>query len=213
MHEIKGFIFDLDGVIVSTDDFHYSAWKHIADREGIYFDEEINNRLRGVSRMESLEIILERSTKQYSDEEKNALAEDKNSYYKQLLNSLSPNDRLPGVTETLKFLKEKGYKIAIGSSSKNARFILQKIGLGTTFDAISDGNNIKRTKPDPEVFLKAAEMLGFQPKECVVVEDALAGVEAGLSGGFYTVAIGDAIKYNKANRNVTSFNQIQCLGI
>ena len=154
---MKAFIFDLDGVIVSTDSLHYRAWKSLADSEGIYFDEKINHRLRGVSRMESLEIILERATRSYTQEEKVVMAERKNGIYRELLQVLTPEDRLEGVTETLAALREKGYKLAIGSSSKNTPIILGKIGYSGYFDAISDGNNIKNSKPDPEVFLKAAE--------------------------------------------------------
>lgn len=163
MNNMKAFIFDLDGVIVSTDSLHYRAWKTLADRESIYFDEEINNRLRGVSRMESLEIILERATRSYTQEEKNEMAEYKNNVYRELLQVLTPADRLEGVTETLDALRQKGYKLAIGSSSKNTPVILQKIGYGSYFDAISDGNNITHSKPDPEVFLKAAEYFANFP--------------------------------------------------
>jgi beta-phosphoglucomutase len=187
---MKAFIFDLDGVIVSTDSLHYQAWKTLADSEGIYFDEEINNRLRGVSRMESLEIVLEQATRTYTDEEKMAMADRKNSIYRELLQVLTPADRLEGVTETLDALRRKGYKLAIGSSSKNTPVILEKIGYKGYFDAISDGNNISRSKPDPEVFLKAAELLGEAPKDCYVVEDAAAGIIAAKSGGFTAIGVG-----------------------
>lgn len=205
---MKGFIFDLDGVIVSTDGLHYLAWKEMANREGIYFDEEINNRLRGVSRMASLEIILERSIKQYTDEEKEALATTKNDIYKELLKKLTPNDRLPGVTETLQALRAKGYKLAIGSSSRNTPAILKYIGLAGFFDAVSDGNNITNSKPDPEVFLKAAEFLGLEPSECYVVEDAKAGVDGGKNGGFTTIAIGDAYGYERTDHSIKNFSEI-----
>ncbi|MBQ9117885.1 MAG: beta-phosphoglucomutase [Clostridia bacterium] len=196
---MKAFIFDLDGVIVSTDKYHYLAWKRMADDEGIYFDEVINDRLRGVSRMQSLEIILERATKSYTDEEKVALATKKNDIYRESLASLTPNDRLAGVTETLQKLREKGYKLAIGSSSKNTPVILDKIGYAGYFDAVSDGNNITRSKPDPEVFLKAAEFLGFTPEECYVVEDAEAGVDAAKAGGFTAIGVGGAAGYEKTD--------------
>ena len=202
---MKAFIFDLDGVIVSTDSLHYKAWKALADSEGIYFDEEINNRLRGVSRMESLEIILERATRSYTDEEKMAMAEKKNGIYRELLQVLTPADRLEGVTETLATLREKGYKLAIGSSSKNTPIILDKIGYGDYFDAISDGNNIKNSKPDPEVFLKAAEYLKFEPKDCYVVEDAEAGIQAAKSGGFTAIGVGEAAKDERADYALQSF--------
>ena len=180
---IKAVIFDLDGVIVSTDDCHYEAWKKMADEEGIYFDKTINNRLRGVSRMESLEIVLERAVKEYSDEEKLQLAERKNGYYKEFITKLTPNDILPGAKENLEELRKNGIKIAIGSSSKNTPVILKQIGLDNYFDAVSDGNNITNSKPDPEVFLKAADMLCIPYSECMIVEDADAGIEAGKRAG------------------------------
>lgn len=186
---IKAVIFDLDGVIVSTDDCHYRAWKKMADEEGIYFDREINNRLRGVSRMASLDIVLERAEKEYSEDEKQALAEKKNNYYKELICELTPNDILPGAMETLEELKKNGIKIAIGSSSKNTSIILKQIELDTYFDAISDGNKITHSKPDPEVFLKAAEMLGVAPEDCMIVEDADAGIEAGKRAGMKTLSV------------------------
>nr|MCR4718254.1 beta-phosphoglucomutase [Bacillota bacterium] len=175
---IKAVIFDLDGVIVSTDDCHYEAWKKLADEEGIYFDRKINDRLRGVSRMASLEIVLERANKAYTEEEKAKLAKRKNGYYRDFIKKLTPNDILPGVMDNLEELKKNGIKIAIGSSSKNTPIILKQIGLCGYFDAVSDGNNISKSKPDPEVFVKAAEMLKIPPKNCLVVEDADAGIEA-----------------------------------
>ena len=190
--DIKAVIFDLDGVIVSTDSCHYKAWKMIADRENIYFDETINNRLRGVSRMQSLEIVLERADKEYSEEEKKALAEDKNEIYKELIKCLTPEDILPGVIDNLQVLKEKGIKIAIGSSSKNTALILKQIGLENYFDAVSDGNNITKSKPDPEVFLKAAQMLNIEPEKCLVVEDADSGVIAGKNAKMLTLSVNGA---------------------
>jgi len=186
---IKAVIFDLDGVIVSTDDCHYEAWKKLADEESIYFDRKINDRLRGVSRMASLEIVLERANKAYTEEEKAKLAERKNGYYRDFIKKLTPNDILPGVMDNLAELKKNGIKIAIGSSSKNTPIILKQIGLDGYFDAVSDGNNISKSKPDPEVFLKAAEMLKIPPKNCLVVEDADAGIEAGKNGGMKTLSV------------------------
>ena len=186
---IKAVLFDLDGVIVSTDGCHYRAWKRMADEEGIYFDEKINDRLRGVSRMASLEIVLERASRSYTEEEKVALAARKNDYYRDLIRELTPSDILPGAMENLNELKENGILVAVGSSSKNTPLILRRIGLDAFFDAVSDGNNISRSKPDPEVFLKAAEMLGTDPAECLVVEDADAGIEAGRRGGMKTLSV------------------------
>jgi beta-phosphoglucomutase len=202
-------IFDLDGVILSTDDFHYKAWKKMADREGIYFDRTINERLRGVSRMESLAIILERAQKKYTEAEKVEMATFKNNFYRESLNALTPADIFPGVPEFLKFLKDRGIKIAIGSSSKNAKFILKQIGMGNTFDAVSDGTNITNSKPDPEVFLMAAEMVAVAPERCLVIEDAEAGIDAAKAGGMDALGIGFVSGYSK---NDYSFADIQSIG-
>lgn len=190
--KIKAVIFDLDGVIVTTDDCHYRAWKQIADEENIYFDREINERLRGVSRLGSLNILLERAEKEYSDEEKCVLMQKKNEQYIKLIRSLSVDDILPGVMNNLVRLKDNGIRIAIGSSSKNAPIILKQIGLENYFNAVSDGNNISRSKPDPEVFVAAADMLGIGYEECLVVEDADAGILAGKAAGMKTLAINKA---------------------
>lgn len=195
----KAVVFDLDGVIVSTDDYHYRAWKSMADEEGIYFDREINERLRGVSRMESLEIILVKAEKTYTDQEKNQMAEKKNNLYRELLNELTPKDILPGVMKVLEDLKGNNIKIAIGSSSKNTPMILAKIGLNNYFNAVADGNEIKNSKPDPEVFLLAAKKLEVVPENCLVVEDADAGVEAALAGNMKVLAVGYASSNSKAD--------------
>ncbi len=204
----KAVIFDLDGVIVSTDKYHYRAWKRMADQEGIYFDEAINERLRGVSRMESLEIILERAARSYSDEEKLALASRKNACYVELLADLTPDEILPGATEILDALQAAGVKIAIGSSSKNTPLILRKIGLQNRFDAVADGNGITNSKPDPEVFLLAAKLLGEDPKNCVVIEDAYAGVDAAKAAGCKAVAVGFARGYDKADEAADGLDKI-----
>ncbi|ELC8441114.1 beta-phosphoglucomutase [Clostridium perfringens] len=206
--EIKAAIFDLDGVIVSTDEYHYQAWKSISDKENIYFDRSINNRLRGVSRAESLEIVLEKANREYTQSEKEVLLEEKNNIYKELLKNLSSSDILPGVNEVLDYLKSNNIKVAIGSSSKNTSLILQKIGLLNSFDAIVDGTMIKRSKPDPEVFILAVDKLNVLPEECIVVEDAKAGVEAALAGNMKVAAIGDAIKCNKANFNLENLTNL-----
>ena len=175
----KAIIFDLDGVICHTDAYHYKAWKQMADNIDVYFDEEINNRLRGVSRMDSLDIILEKNEgKALSKEAKEKLANEKNKRYKELLKQMSTDDLSKEVSDTLDYLRGLGLKLAIGSSSKNARIILKQIALSDYFDAISDGNNIEQSKPHPEVFLKAAQYLGERPEDCLVVEDAKAGIDA-----------------------------------
>ena len=172
MNTIHAIIFDLDGVICFTDKYHYQAWKELADREGIYFDEKINDRLRGVSRMQSLDIILERASREYTEEEKESMAAMKNESYVKLLENMSTKDLSDEVKNTLDELRHRGYKLAIGSSSKNTKKILKQIGLVDYFDAISDGTNITKSKPDPEVFLKAADMVEEKPQNCLVVEDA-----------------------------------------
>lgn len=206
---MKAFIFDLDGVIVFTDKFHYQAWKKMADEMGIYFDETINNRLRGVSRAESLEIILERyEGEPLSAEKKAELMEEKNNTYRELLATMTPADVSDEVRETLKTLRERGSRLAIGSSSKNAKFILEKVELLDAFDAISDGNNITHSKPDPEVFLKAGEFLGEDPENCVVVEDAYAGIDAAKAAGMTAVGLGDAFGYEKTDVKIEHFAQL-----
>ena len=197
-NQILGVIFDLDGVIVSTDDCHYLAWKRMADEEGIAFNRKINERLRGVSRMESLNIILEKANRAYSEEEKYALAARKNGYYVELISALSQNDILPGAMDTLQKLKEKGIKIAVGSSSRNTPVILERIGLADFFDAVADGNMIKKSKPDPEVFLLAAQLLKLSPENCLVVEDADAGVRAAVAGNMRVLGVGSAATNEQA---------------
>ena len=206
---MKGIIFDLDGVICFTDEYHYFAWKQIADEENIPFDRSDNERLRGVSRKESLEIILEKSKKTYSEEEKEVLMERKNNIYKEQLQKMSEKDLSDEVKKTLEALKAKGLSLAIGSSSKNTKFILNRIGLENFFDAISDGTNITKSKPDPEVFLKAADMLGLSPKDCLVVEDAHAGIDAAVAGGFKSAGIGSAKDYEKTTYPLEAFSDLR----
>lgn len=204
----QGVIFDLDGVLCSTDQYHYKAWKQIADKLGVYFDERINVRLRGVSRMESLEIILEKYDGILSDEEKYALAEEKNTEYRKLLDGLAPTDVSDEVRQTLTELSKAGILLAVGSSSKNTPYILKNTELEEMFDAVADGNCIERSKPDPEVFLKAAEMLGLPPQECIVVEDSRSGIDAALAGGFAAAGIGDAAGYEKTEYVLKRFRDI-----
>lgn len=207
--KFKGVIFDLDGVIVFTDHFHYLAWKKIADEMNIFFDEEINNRLRGVSRMDSLEIVLERyEGDPLTQEKKEQLANQKNEIYKELLKVMTVDDVTEEVRHTLEEIRNRGYKIALGSSSKNAKFILERVNFTEAFDAISDGNNITKSKPDPEVFLKGAEFLEVKPAECLVVEDAEAGIEAGIAGGMKAAAIGDAKRCKKADFELATFSDL-----
>lgn len=206
--KFKGVIFDLDGVICFTDKFHYQAWKKLADRLGIEFDEKINDRLRGVSRMASLEIILEKSARAYSDAEKESFAVEKNDAYRALLENMGKSDVSEEVRDTLSELRARGVLLAIGSSSRNTPLILEKTGMKQYFDAVSDGNNITRSKPDPEVFLKAAQFLNLAPADCLVVEDAVAGIDAGFSGGFRTAAIGEATNYDRPDYKLTTFSDL-----
>ncbi|MBR4333913.1 MAG: beta-phosphoglucomutase [Clostridia bacterium] len=207
--KFQAVIFDLDGVICFTDEYHYRAWKAMADGMGIPFDREINNRLRGVSRMASLEIILEKyEGPALSQADKEKLARQKNDIYRESLKEMSTADLSSDVKETLDSLRAMGLKLAIGSSSKNTPFILGQIGLKDYFDAVSDGNNITRSKPDPEVFVKAAQMLGIAPEYCLVVEDAVSGAEAGHAGGMKVACLGDAALNKAGDWNMQSIREL-----
>lgn len=187
---IKAFLFDLDGVIVDTAIYHYQAWKQMANNLGFDISEEFNEQLKGVSRMESLDIILKHGGVELSGEQKISLATQKNENYLNLVSKMSPADILPGVSDFFVQVKKEKIKTALGSVSKNARLILERIGMLYDFDAIIDGNKIAKGKPDPEVFLKGADELGVLPNECLVFEDAVAGVEAAKNGGMKAVGIG-----------------------
>ena len=205
---IQGVIFDLDGVVVTTDDCHYRAWKRMADEEGFSFDRTVNERLRGVSRMASLDIILERATRAYTPEEKNAMAKRKNDYYVEMIGQLTRDAILPGALDTLKALRSRGIKTAVGSSSRNTPIILDRLELNEYFDAIADGNQITHSKPDPEVFLLAAHKLRLAPEVCLVVEDADAGVEAALAGGMKVLGVGAAQTNPSATYRAASLKDI-----
>lgn len=205
---IKAVIFDLDGVLVHTDQFHYRAWKELADELAIPFDEVSNQRLRGISRMDSLEYILKNSNQSYSAKQKIHLAERKNDTYKALIAHMTTEDVAPEVLQTLEALKQKGLRLGVGSSSKNARFILERTGLSSYFDAIVDGTMIVKAKPDPEVFLKTAALLGIAPNNAVVVEDAKAGIEAAKAGGFIALAVGDAVSSVLADAVLYHFSDL-----
>ncbi|MCF8019348.1 MAG: beta-phosphoglucomutase [Vallitaleaceae bacterium] len=204
----KAIIFDLDGVICHTDQYHYEAWKKITEQLGIEFDEKMNNRLRGISRMESLDVILENYDFVMSETEKMVYANEKNEIYKALMMNLTEDDLSEEVRDTLDYLRHLGYKLAIGSSSKNSRLILERLGLKDYFDAISDGNNITDSKPSPEVFVKAAQYLQMPQEVCLVVEDAVAGLEAAKAAHMDCAAIGDAVNSNRANYNLVHFKDL-----
>lgn len=204
----KAVIFDLDGVICSTDHSHYLAWKTIAEEIGIGFDETINNRMRGLGRMDSLEILLGTRSSEFPETAKTELAERKNALYRNSLKDMSPQDLSPDVKSTLDQIRAEGILMAIGSSSRNAKMILKQIGLENYFDAVSDGTNITRSKPDPEVFLKASDYLGIEPRLCLVVEDAKAGVEAAVAAEMDCAAIGDAARHKLATYHLNQITDL-----
>ena len=201
---IRGVIFDLDGVLCFTDRYHTAAWRRLAEELGIPFEENTGDAVRGVSRMDSLDIVLGEHKNEYSMEQKIELASRKNAYYREYLSTMTPSDVSTGVRTMLEELKGHGIPMAIGSSSKNTLFILDKTGLTEYFSAIADGTQISKSKPDPEVFLLAAEKLGLRPEECCVLEDAQAGIEAARRGGFIRIAIGDAVRNAEAEYHLDS---------
>lgn len=205
---IKACIFDLDGVIVDTAKYHFLAWKKLADELNINFTKEDNEKLKGVSRMKSLEIILDLGKLQFDAETKNKLAEKKNKWYLEYIQKLDKSEVLPGVEKFLTGLRQQGIKIALGSASKNARLILKNIQMEDYFDAIIDGTKITKAKPDPEVFLASAEELHIKPEECVVFEDAEAGVQAALRGGMKAVGIGSEKILHEANKVIPGFSGV-----
>lgn len=207
---IEAVIFDLDGVICHTDQYHYQAWKTIADRLSIPFDERINARMRGVSRLESLEILLEQSGKNFSQEEKERLAEEKNRIYQSFLRKMTPADLERETFRALNTLREMNLKLAIGSSSRNTALILHRLGLDGFFDAVADGTQIKHSKPNPEVFLLAASLLGVQPSRALVVEDAPAGIQAAKAGGFLAAGLGDAAQVFETDFPISALKDL-CL--
>lgn len=196
---IKACIFDLDGVIVDTAKYHFLAWKELADSLSIPFDEEDNEKLKGVSRMDSLDIILALGNIELSLEEKKALAEKKNNRYKSFLSDMDENEMLPGAKDLLINLKNSKVKIALGSASKNAPTILEYLGITELFDVIVDGNHVTKAKPDPEVFKLGADQLNVSYDECIVFEDSIAGLEAAKSINMHTIGIGNESNLSKAD--------------
>ncbi|MBK3516934.1 beta-phosphoglucomutase [Carboxylicivirga marina] len=208
MGQIKACLFDLDGVIVDTAKYHYIAWRELAAELGFEFTEEDNERLKGVSRMTSLNILLEIGGVTLSDEDKLKLAEKKNENYRTFILKMQPDEILDGAEAFLKELKAKGIRIALGSASKNAMTILDRLQLTHLFEAIIDGTKVSEAKPDPEVFLKGAEALNVKPDECVVFEDAEAGVEAALAGNMKCIGIGSPDVLGKANMVIDGLHQM-----
>lgn len=200
---IQAVIFDLDGVIVDTAHYHFVAWQRLARELGITFTEHDNERLKGVSRMRSLEIILEIGGVSLSEEKKEELATKKNSWFVEYIEAIKPDEVFPGVPQMLQQLRVQNYKVALASSSKNAETVIRLLQIGHLFDAMVDGTMITHTKPDPEIFLLAAKKLNIAPAHCVVFEDAEAGVEAALAAGMKCVGVGSPAQLGKANFIVT----------
>lgn len=206
---ITACIFDLDGVLVDTAGYHYQAWRVMANGLGFDFTELQNEKLKGVSRIDSLKLILGWGNVTKNEEEMQVLAKQKNDDYLKMIMQMTPENLLPGASDLLKYLKANGYKIALGSASKNAQLILEKTGVLPLFDAIVDGNIVTSSKPDPQVFLKAAELLNVQPENCVVFEDAEAGVEAALRGKMHVIGVGDKDILGDADFVVKSLEEIE----
>ncbi|SHM73145.1 beta-phosphoglucomutase [Polaribacter sp. KT 15] len=204
----KGFIFDLDGVIVDTAKYHYLAWKKLANQLGFEFTEEQNELFKGVSRKRCLEILLEIGKREATKEEFDTWMIDKNEDYLEYIKNMDASEILPDVPKILQFLKENNVPIALGSASKNAQPILEKVGLLHYFDTIVDGNNVTKAKPDPEVFLLAAKQLNVLPENCVVFEDAVAGVEAANAANMVSIGIGDDKVLSEAQFNFVDFTEI-----
>jgi beta-phosphoglucomutase len=201
----KACLFDLDGVLVDTAIYHFQAWKMLGENFNYQLTEEQNEQLKGVSRVESLNRILDWANYSATSEQKEAWLIEKNENYLQLISTMNPAEILPGVLDFLGQIKEQGYKIALGSASKNSEVILTKTGLLPWFDLIIDGNKVTKSKPDPEVFLTGAAGLGFKPEECIVFEDAQAGVEAAKKGGMKAIGIGEADVLSEADKVIPTF--------
>lgn len=204
--KIKACIFDLDGVIVNTAKYHYLAWKRLARELNFNFTEKDNERLKGVSRMASLDILLSIGGLSFSEDEKLKLAEKKNKWYVEYISKLTDKDILPGVSEFITLLKSSGIKIALGSASKNSMLILKSLNLVPYFDSIIDGTKVTKAKPDPEVFLLAAKELNIDSKNCVVFEDAAAGVEAAKRGNMYAIGVGSPDILKAADKVISGFS-------
>lgn len=201
----KACLFDLDGVLVDTAIYHFQAWKMLGENFNYQLTEEQNEQLKGVSRVESLNRILDWASYSATDEQKEIWLKEKNDNYLRLISNMNPSEILPGVVDFLGQIKADGYKIALGSASKNAEIILEKTGLMPWFDLIIDGNKVSKSKPDPEVFLKGAEGLNLLPSECIVFEDAQAGVEAAIKGGMKVIGIGEANVLSDADKVIPNF--------
>lgn len=197
--ELRAVIFDLDGVITDTAELHYRSWQHLADAEGLRFDREMNERLRGLSRRASLEIILVENARSASEEQMAAWMARKNDDYLAMLDEITPADLLPGALPFIEAVRAAGGRIALGSASRNARAVLDRLGITALFDVIADGDSVARSKPAPDLFLWAAEQLGQPPARCAVVEDAKAGIDAALAAGMWAIGIGPVERVGHAH--------------
>jgi len=204
---IRAFIFDLDGVITDTAEYHYRGWKRLANEEGLSFSREDNEHLRGIPRRESLMLILKDHV--YPEEKIQEMMEHKNGYYLEFIKEISPRDLLPGARELLEEIRAAGLKNALGSASKNAGEVIERLGIHSLFDAISDGHSVERQKPAPDLFLHAAQQLSLSPAECVVVEDAAAGIEAARAGKFRSVGLGPDERVGKADVILPSLSGVR----
>lgn len=208
MGKIKACIFDLDGVIVDTATFHYKAWKRLANELGFDLTPEQNEQLKGISRMKSLDILLDIGQIKITEEEKQQLADKKNSWYRELIKEMKPGDILPGSIEFFEELKSAGIKIGVGSASKNARTILQQIKIEKYLDSVIDGNKVANAKPNPEVFIRGAKEMEENPANCVVFEDAKAGIEAAKNGGMLSVGVGSENNLGDADMVIAGLHEI-----
>ena len=204
---LAAFIFDLDGVITDTAEYHYLSWQRLADEEGIPFSREDNEQFRGVSRRDCLEILV--AGRKYPEKKLQELLARKNSYYQELISAISADNILAGVLELLKELKEYGIKVAVASASKNARFVIKNLGIAEMFETMSDGYSVKNTKPAPDLFLHTAEKLQIKPGACAVVEDASAGIEAALAAGMTAIGVGPAERVGKAHYRFDLLEEIK----
>jgi beta-phosphoglucomutase len=205
---IKASVFDLDGVIVDTAKYHFLAWKRLADQLNINFTEKDNERLKGVNRLDSLEFIIELGKMEIDDALKEEYANLKNKWYVEYISKMTPDEILPGSIEFINELKDAGIKTALGSASKNTPLIIKRVGMEKLFDAVADGNTVKKAKPDPEVFLVAARMMNIEPRHCIVFEDAVAGVKAALNAGMLCVGIGSPEILTEAHEVVSGLDKM-----
>lgn len=204
----KAFIFDLDGVIVDTAKYHYLAWRELANQLGFDFTTEQNERLKGVSRVRSLEILLDIGKVHLEEDQKTKYLKEKNAQYLQYIAKMDHSEILPGIDDLLHYLKLNKVPFSLGSASKNARLILETLDLIDLFDAIVDGNDVSTAKPDPEVFLIAAKKLGVPPEDCIVIEDAQAGIEAANKAGMTSIGIGDATILHEADFMLSNTSEL-----